>query len=159
MPSCSPLFRSCCLSLQPGPQLLLLPGVLFSNLTKSHLLRLNNGMTLPQGRSRIQQSRCAFLPAVGVTFFILINPLLQTSGGKCLSVNKLSGDFRANLTPVQVTSCNSTAGQKWDIITSGKHNNQNGAMLVVSTLVSVCRSLLEFASTLTWFADTSLSQL
>ncbi|ERF73103.1 hypothetical protein EPUS_06564 [Endocarpon pusillum Z07020] len=63
---------------------------------------------------------------------------IKTSGGKCLSVDQLSGDFRANLTPVQVTACNSTDGQKWDIITSGKHNNQKRAMLVVSTLTQAC---------------------
>ncbi len=62
--------------------------------------------------------------------------LFQTFDGKCLSVDQLSGDFRANLTPVQVAACNGTAGQKWDVITAGKHNNLPGTMLVVSTLVS-----------------------
>lgn len=63
---------------------------------------------------------------------------IKTSGGKCLSVDPLSGDFRANLTPVQVTNCNGSDGQKWDIITRGKHNNRQGAMLVVSTLTQAC---------------------
>lgn len=61
---------------------------------------------------------------------------MQTSDGQCLFVDKLSGDFRANLTPVQVAACDDSDGQKWDIITSGEHNDQAGTMLVVSTLVS-----------------------
>jgi hypothetical protein len=48
----------------------------------------------------------------------------------------LSGDFRANLTPIQVAACDSGLGQQWDVITSGKHDNVAGAMLVVSSLVS-----------------------
>lgn len=62
--------------------------------------------------------------------------MVQTSDGQCLFVDKLSGDFRANLTPVQVVACDDSDGQKWDIITSGQHNNQAGTILVVSTLVS-----------------------
>lgn len=61
--------------------------------------------------------------------------MTQTSNGQCLFVDKLSGDFRANLTPVQVAACDDSDGQKWDIITSGEHNDQAGTMLVVSTLV------------------------
>lgn len=59
----------------------------------------------------------------------------QTSDGKCLFVDELSGDFRANLNPIQVAACDGTAGQKWDIITKGKHNDQAGTILVVNTLV------------------------
>ncbi|KAI1809553.1 hypothetical protein GGS20DRAFT_281297 [Poronia punctata] len=64
--------------------------------------------------------------------------LIKTADGQCLSVNKLSGDFRANLTPVQIAECGSTDGQNWDIITNGKHNNAPNAMLVVNTLTNAC---------------------
>jgi hypothetical protein len=50
-------------------------------------------------------------------------------------VDELSGDFRANLTPIQIKACDGSAGQKWDIITKGVHNDQPGEMLVVSSLV------------------------
>lgn len=60
---------------------------------------------------------------------------IKTSDGKCLFVDELSGDFRANLTPVQVAACDGSAGQQWDIITAGKHDDQAGTMLVVSSLV------------------------
>lgn len=63
-----------------------------------------------------------------------------TSDGRCLFVDPLSGDFRANLTPVQVAGCNTTEGQGWDVITEGLHNDQPGTMLVVSTLVSILGS-------------------
>ncbi|EHA52980.1 hypothetical protein MGG_12906 [Pyricularia oryzae 70-15] len=63
---------------------------------------------------------------------------IKTSDGKCLSVDKFSGDFRANLTPIQVSDCGSTDGQNWDIITSGLHNNVPGSALVVSTLTQAC---------------------
>jgi hypothetical protein len=52
----------------------------------------------------------------------------------------LSGDFRANLTPVQTAACNGSTSQKWDIITKGKHNDQAGFMLVVN--VEVCGIIL-----------------
>lgn len=60
---------------------------------------------------------------------------LQTSTGKCLFVDELSGDFRANLNPIQVAPCDGSAGQQWDMVTRGKHNNQPGAVLIVNTLV------------------------
>ncbi|KAK8114281.1 hypothetical protein PG999_006350 [Apiospora kogelbergensis] len=66
------------------------------------------------------------------------NTAIKTSDGKCLFVNKLSGDFRANLTPVQVAECGSTDGQGWDIITQGEHNNVAGSMLIVNTLTQAC---------------------
>ncbi|KAF7559443.1 hypothetical protein G7046_g4722 [Stylonectria norvegica] len=66
------------------------------------------------------------------------NVKIKTSTGKCLFVDKLSGDFRANLTPVQIADCDSTDGQGWDIITAGKHNDQEGQMLVVNTLTQAC---------------------
>ncbi|KAI6087262.1 hypothetical protein F4821DRAFT_116691 [Hypoxylon rubiginosum] len=63
---------------------------------------------------------------------------IKTSDGRCLFVDELSGDFRANLTPIQVAECGSTDGQGWDVITSGKHNNVQGSVLVVSTLTNAC---------------------
>lgn len=63
---------------------------------------------------------------------------IKTSDGKCLFVDELSGDFRANLTPIQVADCGSTDGQGWDVITKGKHNNAANSMLVVSTLTNAC---------------------
>lgn len=66
------------------------------------------------------------------------NIQIKTADGKCLFVDKLSGDFRANLTPVQVATCGTTDGQGWDVITSGKHNDQKGQALIVSTLTQAC---------------------
>lgn len=62
----------------------------------------------------------------------------QTSDGNCLTIDKLSGDFRANLTPIQVAPCGSKDGQGFDIITAGKHLDQPNSMLVVSTLTQAC---------------------
>ncbi|KAI8626090.1 hypothetical protein F5Y19DRAFT_232389 [Xylariaceae sp. FL1651] len=64
--------------------------------------------------------------------------LIKTADGRCLFVDELSGDFRANLTPIQVADCGSTDGQEWDIITSGKHINAANSMLIVSTLTNAC---------------------
>ncbi|KAL7895065.1 hypothetical protein HDV63DRAFT_406689 [Trichoderma sp. SZMC 28014] len=66
------------------------------------------------------------------------NVQIKTSDGKCLSVDPLSGDFRANLTPIQITDCGSVQGQGWDVITSGVHNDQKGEALIVSTLTQAC---------------------
>ncbi|KAH8596874.1 hypothetical protein B0O99DRAFT_569473 [Bisporella sp. PMI_857] len=63
---------------------------------------------------------------------------IKTSDGRCAFVDELSGDFRANLLPIQVATCDGSEGQKWDIITAGKHNDQPGTMLVVSTLTQGC---------------------
>ncbi|KAH8782984.1 hypothetical protein F5883DRAFT_679828 [Diaporthe sp. PMI_573] len=63
---------------------------------------------------------------------------IKTSDGKCLSVDKLSGDFRANLTPIQVTQCGAADGQGWDIITAGKHISTPQSMLIVSTTTGAC---------------------
>ena len=60
---------------------------------------------------------------------------LKASDGTCLSVDPTAGDFRQNLIPVQTTTCNGSANQKFDIITAGKHISQEGGMLVVSTAV------------------------
>ncbi|KAM0264941.1 hypothetical protein ACHAQJ_000457 [Trichoderma viride] len=66
------------------------------------------------------------------------NVQITTSNGKCLSVDPLSGDFRANLTPIQITDCGSVQGQGWDVITSGVHNNVKDSALIVSTLTQAC---------------------
>ncbi|KAK7752549.1 hypothetical protein SLS62_005517 [Diatrype stigma] len=69
---------------------------------------------------------------------------IKTFDGKCLFVDKLSGDFRANLTPIQVTDCDSdsTDGQGWDVIVNGTHNDIEDSMLVVSTLPSSAFSVV-----------------
>ncbi|EPE06891.1 iron-sulfur protein [Ophiostoma piceae UAMH 11346] len=66
------------------------------------------------------------------------NVQITTSDGRCLFVDKLSGDFRENLTPIQVAACGSTDGQGWDLVTAGKHNNVPGSALVVSSLTNAC---------------------
>ena len=66
------------------------------------------------------------------------NVQITTSDGRCLFVDKLSGDFRENLTPIQVAACGSTDGQGWDVITAGKHNNVANSALIVSTLTEAC---------------------
>ncbi|KAJ9606872.1 hypothetical protein H2200_008882 [Cladophialophora chaetospira] len=63
---------------------------------------------------------------------------IKTSDGQCLFVDPLSGDFRSNLTPIQVAACDGSAGQTWDVITAGKHNNIAGRALVVSGLTQAC---------------------
>ncbi|KAJ7685482.1 hypothetical protein DFH06DRAFT_44406 [Mycena polygramma] len=63
---------------------------------------------------------------------------IKTSDGKCLSVNANSGDFRENLIPVTIDDCNGSAGQQFDVITAGKHNDQPGNALFVSTLTQGC---------------------
>jgi hypothetical protein len=65
---------------------------------------------------------------------------IKTSDGRCLTIDELSGDFRANLTPVQLAECGGPVaiGQGWDVITAGKHNDRQGQMLVVSTLTQAC---------------------
>lgn len=83
---------------------------------------------------------------------------IKTSDGKCLFVDELSGDFRANLTPIQIADCDGSDGQSWDVITAGVHNDQPNSMLIVSTLVSMpqrsCCGLFSPRS-----ADPSLLQL
>lgn len=59
------------------------------------------------------------------------------SNGQCLTVNANSGDNRENLIPVTIQDCDGDAGQQWDVITAGVHNNVPGTALFVSTLVSV----------------------
>lgn len=81
--------------------------------------------------------RCLSQSVLSDTYFTeyTLNPN-QTANGQCLFVDELSGDFRANLTPIQIADCDGSDGQQWDVITAGKHDNVPGAMLVVSTLVS-----------------------
>lgn len=66
------------------------------------------------------------------------NVEIRTSDGKCLFVDELSGDFRANLTPVQIADCGSTDGQGWDVITAGAHIRGDGVALIVSSLTNAC---------------------
>ncbi|KAJ6571981.1 hypothetical protein B0H19DRAFT_1372895 [Mycena capillaripes] len=63
---------------------------------------------------------------------------ITTSDGKCLSVDPFSGDFRENLTPVNVVTCNGSKNQTWDVITAGVHNNVKGQALIVSSLTNAC---------------------
>lgn len=63
---------------------------------------------------------------------------IKTSNGQCLFINELSGDFRANLNPIQVAPCDGSTGQLWDVITSGKHDNVAGQALFVNTLTQAC---------------------
>ncbi|KAJ7292676.1 hypothetical protein C8J57DRAFT_1042258 [Mycena rebaudengoi] len=63
---------------------------------------------------------------------------IKTADGQCFSVDKEAGDFRANLIPVTVGACDGSAGQKFDVITAGKHNDQPGTALFVSTLTQGC---------------------
>ncbi|KAK4222066.1 hypothetical protein QBC38DRAFT_520305 [Podospora fimiseda] len=63
---------------------------------------------------------------------------IKTSDGKCLFVDELSGDFRANLTPIEIADCGSTDGQGWDVITAGEHIEGNNVALIVSTKTQAC---------------------
>ncbi|KAK3380422.1 hypothetical protein B0T24DRAFT_696847 [Lasiosphaeria ovina] len=64
---------------------------------------------------------------------------IKTSDGQCLFVDKLSGDFRENLTPIQVGACGSNAAAEgWDVITAGKHIATPGQALIVSSLTNAC---------------------
>ncbi|KXJ88793.1 hypothetical protein Micbo1qcDRAFT_16036 [Microdochium bolleyi] len=63
---------------------------------------------------------------------------IKTGDGRCLFVDPLSGDFRANLTPIQVGKCDNSQAQKWDLITKGAHNNVANATLLSSSLTNAC---------------------
>ncbi|CAK5282392.1 unnamed protein product [Mycena citricolor] len=63
---------------------------------------------------------------------------IKDSAGKCLTVNPQAGDFRENLIPIQLAACDGSAGQQWDFITQGIHNNQANSALIVSTLTNGC---------------------
>ncbi|KAM3427891.1 hypothetical protein NHJ13734_008822 [Beauveria thailandica] len=71
----------------------------------------------------------------------LANVQIKTADDRCLFVDVLSGDSRANLTPLQIADCSSaSAGQGFDVVTKGKHNDKQGQALVVSTLTQACLS-------------------
>ncbi|KAF7971192.1 hypothetical protein HWV62_21872 [Athelia sp. TMB] len=63
---------------------------------------------------------------------------ITTADGECLTINPLAGDFRENLIPVTATACDGSAGQQWDVITAGVHNNVPGAALFVSSETQGC---------------------
>lgn len=63
---------------------------------------------------------------------------IKDSTGNCLSVDPLAGDFRQNLIPVTVGACKGGEGEKWDVVSKGVHLADQGAVLVVSSLVSCC---------------------
>lgn len=60
---------------------------------------------------------------------------IRSPQGQCLFVDPTAGDFRQNLIPVQLVDCTGSPNEQFDVITAGKHNNANGAALIVSTLV------------------------
>jgi len=66
------------------------------------------------------------------------NTAVKTADGKCLAIDASAGDFRENLIPVTVAACDGSAGQKFDVITKGVHNNVPGTALIVSTLTQGC---------------------
>ncbi|KAM3470126.1 hypothetical protein MY8738_009867 [Beauveria namnaoensis] len=71
----------------------------------------------------------------------LANVQIKTADDRCLFVDVLSGDSRANLTPLQIADCSSvSAGQGFDVVTKGKHNDKQDQALVVSTLTQACLS-------------------
>ena len=60
---------------------------------------------------------------------------ITAADGQCLFINATAGDFREELIPVQTKACDGTTNEKFDIITAGKHIDQPGGMIVVSTEV------------------------
>ncbi|KAH8917227.1 hypothetical protein BT69DRAFT_1302012 [Atractiella rhizophila] len=63
---------------------------------------------------------------------------IKIPSGKCLFVDPTAGDFRQNLIPVTEADCDGSLNTQWDLITSGKHNNQQGATLIVSSITQGC---------------------
>lgn len=63
---------------------------------------------------------------------------LRSASGQCLFIDRTAGDFRELLIPIVLQPCDGSANQQWDIITSGKHNNQPNSALIVSTLTQGC---------------------
>ncbi|KAH7100363.1 hypothetical protein BKA62DRAFT_771631 [Auriculariales sp. MPI-PUGE-AT-0066] len=77
-------------------------------------------------------------------FYLQDLMISQASNGQCLTVNLDTGDFRQNLMEVALRDC--VAGldtQQWDVITAGKHNDQAGKALIVSTLTNGCLNVDE----------------
>lgn len=68
---------------------------------------------------------------------------MKSADGQCLFIDPTAGDFRENLIPVQLKACDGSAGEKFDIITKGKHIDVADSMLVVSTAVRFPRFWLE----------------
>ena len=60
---------------------------------------------------------------------------IKSSSGQCLFIDPAAGDFRENLIPVQLKTCDGSAEQGFDIITKGKHNQADGSILIVSSVV------------------------
>ena len=60
---------------------------------------------------------------------------IKSSSGQCLFVDPAAGDFRENLIPVTLKTCDGSAEQGFDIITAGKHNQAAGSILIVSSVV------------------------
>ncbi|RAL63642.1 hypothetical protein DID88_003685 [Monilinia fructigena] len=63
---------------------------------------------------------------------------LKDASGQCLFIDPTAGDFRQNLIPMTLQACDGSQNQAWDIVTSGKHNNVAGSVLVVSSLTQGC---------------------
>ncbi|KZW03326.1 hypothetical protein EXIGLDRAFT_759192 [Exidia glandulosa HHB12029] len=63
--------------------------------------------------------------------------------GQCLTVDLNTGDFRQNLMAVKVQACDGSPQQQFDIITAGKHNDQAGKTLIVSSLTQGCLNVDE----------------
>jgi len=80
------------------------------------------------------------------TLLLVVTSEFHSSGRVCfqaLMAGSLAMPFRRSyvrrlqgeLNPVQIKPCDDSTGQKWDIITAGKHNNSPGFALIVSSLV------------------------
>ena len=67
---------------------------------------------------------------------------IKSSDGQCLFVDPTAGDFRENLIPVTLKACDGSTEQQFDLITKGKHNQEEGSVLVVSA--AVCSALYLF---------------
>jgi hypothetical protein len=63
---------------------------------------------------------------------------IRSASGECLFIDRTAGDFRELLIPIVLQPCDGSTNQQWDIITSGKHNNQPNSALIVSTLTQGC---------------------
>jgi hypothetical protein len=63
---------------------------------------------------------------------------LKSANGQCLFIDPTAGDFRQNLIPIALKTCDGSANEKFDIITSGIHNNVANSALVVSSLTQGC---------------------
>jgi hypothetical protein len=66
------------------------------------------------------------------------NVAIKSSDGQCLNIDSTAGDFRENLIPITLATCDGSAGQQWDFITAGKHNDVANSTLIVSSLTQGC---------------------